>query len=200
MATTPADNEAVDDTLLEMNWGTLTVAGGIIAAFGIIAIAFPYLTGLSLTVLLGFLLLGVGIVHGAALFSTRGWKGRIWQLVLGVVAVLAGLSLLINPVVGLATLTVLVIAYLLVEGVVELVASVRMGGQEGSLYVAVSGVLSLVLAGLLWAGFPASAAWAIGLLVGISLLTTGVSTMLVSRSGKRLTQEFDASISDSPKA
>ncbi len=171
---------------LQKGWRTLALAGGAVALLGVVAIAFPLATGLSVSVALGVLLVVGGVVHGVHAFSARGWSGALWQLALGVVSVFAGLALVVNPILGLATLTLLAIAYLAVEGVAELAASVRMSGEEGRLWIAASGAISLVLAALLWLGFPATAAWAIGLLVGLSLLSTGLSMALVAVAGRGL--------------
>ncbi len=164
----------------------LAIAGGVVGLLGILAIAFPLATGISLTYLLGALLVLSGIVNGAHAFTVRGWSGSLWQVTLGVVSVLAGALLLVNPLIGLATLTLLVIAYLLVDGVAELLVSLRMAGEEGRNWIAASGVVSLALGVLLWAGFPTTAAWAIGLFVGASLLVTGTSMVAVAMTGRNL--------------
>ncbi|WP_440765236.1 HdeD family acid-resistance protein [Natronorubrum sp. DTA7] len=197
---TETTEESYAEFPLDVDWQMIGIIGGIIALIGVLAIAFPLATGLSVTYALSALLIVSGIVHGVAAFSNRGWSGTVWQLVLAVVAILAGIVLLANPVVGLASLTVLVIAYLLVDGLVELAASIRMSGQEGRGYIAASGVLSLVLAVFLWAGFPADSAWVVGLLVGVSLLMTGFSMVLVSMSGRRIEKDLDAGVVDSRKA
>ncbi len=175
----------VPEYTLERGWRTLAIAGGVVGLLGLLAIAFPLVTGLSVALALGAVLLVSGIVHGAHAFTAQGWDGRLWQAALAVVSVVAGLFLLLNPVVALVSLTLLVIAYLVVDAVAELWMAVRMADQPGRASIAASGVLSLVLAGLLWAGFPADAAWAIGLLVGISLLMTGLSMAVVAISGRK---------------
>ena len=185
---------ATDDTqdvpyTLETGWRTLAMAGGVIGLLGVLAIAFPLATGLSITYGIGLLLVVGGVVHGAHAFTARGWRGSLWQLTLGVVSVLAGLVVLANPILGLASLTLLVIAYLLVDGVAELATSYRMAGQPGRGWVAASGAISLALAALLWAGFPVDAAWAVGLLVGVSLLVTGSSMVLVAFAGRRVDED-----------
>ncbi|WP_121742834.1 HdeD family acid-resistance protein [Natronorubrum halophilum] len=198
--TTTTNEETYDGFPLDVDWQLIGITGGIIALLGVLAIAFPLVTGISITYVLSALLIISGIVHVATAFSNRGWRGTAWQLILAAVAVVAGLILLANPVLGLASLTILVIAYLVVDGIVELAASVRMGSQGGRGYVAASGVLSLVLAVLLWAGFPADATWVVGLLVGVSLLMTGFSMVLVSMSGRRTQRDFDAGMAESRKA
>ncbi len=171
---------------LQKGWRTLAIAGGVVALLGLLAILLPFATGLAITFLVGALLVVGGIVHAGHAFTARGWRGSLWQLALAAVSIGAGLLLLVNPALGLLSLTMLVVAYLFVDGIAELGVSLRMAGEPGRAWIAVSGALSLALAGLLWAGFPATAAWAIGLFVGISLLTTGLSMAAVAYGGRQL--------------
>ncbi|WP_254862031.1 HdeD family acid-resistance protein [Halovivax gelatinilyticus] len=190
--TQPASYEAQ----LESNWRTLALAGIVVGLLGILAISFPFATGLSITYGIGLLLILSGIVHGGHALTVRGWRGQLWQLVVGVVSVVAGLVIVANPVLGLASLTLLAAAYLLADGVAELWLSSRLESRSGRWSVALSGFLSAVLAGLLLAGFPADSAWAIGVLVGVSLLLTGLSMVVVSSDGRRASRAFSPETRD----
>jgi uncharacterized membrane protein HdeD (DUF308 family) len=174
---------------LEKGWRTLALAGGVVVLLGLLAILLPFATTVAITYLVGALLVVGGVVHVGHAFTARGWRGSLWQLALGVVSVVAGILLLINPVFGLLALTMLVIAYLFVDGIAELAVSARMGGEPGRGWIAASGVTSLILAGLLWIGFPADALWAIGVLVGISLFMTGLSMVAVAYGGRRMGED-----------
>ncbi|RZV08453.1 uncharacterized membrane protein HdeD (DUF308 family) [Natrinema hispanicum] len=180
MSSETADTTYAEGASLENDWRPLAIAGGIVGLIGLLAIAAPVVTGLSVSIVLGALLVVGGVVHGVHAFTARGWRGSLWQVTLAIVSVLAGLAVLAAPVVALVTLTLVLVAYLFVDGIVELGMALWMGSAPGRLSIAVSGVISLVLAGLLWAGFPATAAWAIGLLVGVSLLVTGFSMVSVA--------------------
>lgn len=90
-----------------------------------------------------------------------------------------------NPVLGLTTLTLLLIAYFLVSGIVETVIGFQIRGDPSWGWVVSSGVLSVVLGLLLLAGFPGTAAWALGLVFGLSLLSTGASMFMVGRGVHR---------------
>ncbi|AFZ72281.1 HdeD family acid-resistance protein [Natronobacterium gregoryi] len=173
---------------LERGWKTLTIAGGVVGLLGLLAIAFPFVTGLSVTIAIGAILVVAGIVHGTHAFTARGWNGRLWQVALAVISVLAGVTLLVNPVLGLTSLTLLAIAYLLVDAVVELWITTRMADQPGRASIAASGLLSLVLATLIWVGLPASSVWAVGLLVGVSLFVTGLSMVIVAISSRSVAE------------
>ncbi|UTF55312.1 HdeD family acid-resistance protein [Natronosalvus rutilus] len=166
------------------NWRPLAYAGSAIVLIGLLAIALPFATGLAVTYLLGGLLVVGGIAHAGHAFTTRDWKGSLWQATLAGISIAAGLLLFVNPIVGLASLTLLVIAYLLVDGFAELALALQMAGEAGRGWIAASGTLSLILAGLLWAGFPSSAAWVVGFVVGASLLATGISMIAVAYRGR----------------
>ena len=81
---------------LTESWRVLAAIGVFISVFGLIAIFSPFVTGISFSVLLGVLLVAGGIGHGIHVFSARGWKGFIWEALLGVVYVIAGVSLIVT--------------------------------------------------------------------------------------------------------
>lgn len=160
---------------------TLTVVGIVLAALGVLAILFPYVTGVSLSILLGILLVVGALLHVAAAFSAPGWTGSLIQVGLGLLYAVAGIGLLANPVLGLTTLTLLLVAYFFIEGVTLIVMGFIMRQEQSWFWSAVSGVISILLAAMLFAGFPSTAAWAVGLLFGIHLLSTGIGLVLVGR-------------------
>jgi len=102
-------------------------------------------------------------------------------VLLGIVYAFAGISILANPVLGLATLTGLVVVFLVLSGVVELLWAVV--GADTRLWLGLSGIGSLLLAALLFVGFPTSALWAVGVLFGVNLLLTGVAMIVEGRTG-----------------
>jgi len=157
------------------------VGGVLLAILGLLALVTPFITGLALSILLGAALVAGALVHVAAAFSGGSAMNVAWQAVLGVVYGFVGISILANPLLGLTTLTVLVIAFFAVEGVLQLVWAVT--GSGSRLWLAASGAVSLLLAGMLLVGFPASALWAVGLLFGVDLLVTGISMSMHGRTG-----------------
>ncbi|WP_135854238.1 HdeD family acid-resistance protein [Halorussus salinus] len=158
-----------------------TVGGIVIAVLGLFAVVFPFFTGLSLSILLGALLVVGALVHAAHAFSAGSLGNFVWQVLLAGLYAVAGISFMANPVVGLATLTVLAIGFFLADGVVELVWGFQSRGEPGSKWLLASGAISLLFGGLLWTGFPTTAFWAVGVLLGVNLLATGVSLIVVGR-------------------
>ena len=176
VTTAPTGTEGV-----ETRWTRGGIVGGILVALlGLVALFTPFLTGLALAVLVGGVLVVGGLIHVAAAFSAGSAMGVLWQVFLGIVYGAAGIAVLSNPVLGLTTLTLLVIAFFAVEGIVQIVWAI--GGSAGNrLWLSVSGIVSLALAGLLWVGLPSSALWAVGVLFGVDLLSTGIAMILHGR-------------------
>lgn len=173
------------------HWRSLLWGGVLIVGLGVFAVLAPYATGLTLSLLLGVALLLGGVTHVANAFVARGWTGALWQLVLAVVYAGGGIVLIVNPTVGLATLTVLAIAYLIVDGVVEMLVGLAIRSQPRWWWMLISGAVSVVLGVLLWTGLPGTADWAVGLLFGISLVTTGVAMIGVAMTGRNANAPSD---------
>jgi len=164
-----------------MGGRSATVAGAIIAILGLLAVVFPLITGISVSILLGVVLVVGALVHASNAFSAGGLGNVVGQSILAVLYGFTGLTFIANPVVGLATLTLLAIAFFIGDGIVEVAWGLRSRGQPGAQWLLASGGVSLLLAGLLWFGFPSTAGWAVGVLLGVNLLVTGVTVVLVGR-------------------
>lgn len=167
-------------------WRPLLMVGGILSILGVLAVAFPFATGIGVEIALGALFIVGGIAQGVHAFGTRGWTGFLGEAVLGGLYLVAGLAILSNPVLGLATLTLLVGAFFLADGLIELSMGLRVRPETSWIGLLVSGVFSLVLAGLILVGWPATTTWAIGLLVGVNLFTTGIALAAVAMGTRRM--------------
>ncbi|ELZ30485.1 hypothetical protein C475_00035 [Halosimplex carlsbadense 2-9-1] len=160
-------------------------AGLLITLLGLLAVAAPLVTGVTVSVLLGALLVVGALGHAVNAFSAGGVAGTVWQVALAMLYAVAGISLLANPVLGLTTVTILLIVYFAAEGVVEVAMGVATRADPNWPWYVVSGTISLGLAVLLWAGFPGTAAWAVGLLTGVHLLSTGLLLVYVGYTDRR---------------
>lgn len=180
---------------LAKNW-KLLMAGGILSVvLGAIAIILPPLASVTITYVVGILLL-VGAVAYVAEAISRGTTGhRIWSAIVAVVYVIAGVWILINPIEGTITLTIVLIVFFLAMGVMRFVAGLQMrrAGEPNAGWIIVNGVLSVLIAVLVWVDFPSSAAWAIGLLVGIQLLFDGMALIASAIAGKKMAEGGSAS-------
>lgn len=160
------------------NAGLLIFLGMLTVVFGVLAVASPFITGVAVTMLVGFLLLFAGIARIAHAFKSKHWGAGIWGALVGFLGVAAGLLMLVRPVVGLAWLALLLAIYFLVVGICEILTAFRIKPHRGWGWVLFNGLVAVLLGFLIWQQWPVSGAWAVGVLVGVHILITGF--MMVS--------------------
>jgi len=156
---------------------------------GIFAIAEPFAAGLGVTLLVGWLLVIGAVAHFFAAFKGHGAKHVILQLVVGVVYLIGGLYFLTHTIMGVGTLTLLLSGVILAEGVLEILAYIRLKSMHGAGWLLMNGIVTLLLGGLIWFHWPSSSVWAIGTLVGVNLLMTGMSRLMVGLAARKLASE-----------
>ena len=178
--TLPQDIERLQSDMraaVREHWKAFLIEGILLALLGVAAIILPPLASLAVTIFLGWMFLISGIAGLALTFWARGLPGFWWSLLSAVLAIGAGIILLAEPVQGTATLTIVVGVYFLAEGVATILYALehRRELSERWSWLLVAGLVDIVIAGLIITGWPDSAMWAIGLLVGINLLFGGTS-------------------------
>jgi uncharacterized membrane protein HdeD (DUF308 family) len=170
------------------HWKAFLIEGILLVVLGLGAMIVPPLASLAVTIFLGWMFLISGVAGLALTFWARKMPGFWWSLFSAVLAIGAGIILLARPVQGILTLTVVVGAYFIAEGVSTIMYALehRRELSERWGWLLMSGIVDLVLAGLIITGLPGSAEWAIGLLVGINMLFGGASLIgmaLAARKG-----------------
>jgi uncharacterized membrane protein HdeD (DUF308 family) len=153
---------------------------------GIFAIAEPFAAGLGVTLLVGWLLVIGAVAHLFGAFKGGGAKHVILQVVVGIVYLIGGLYFLTHTIMGVSTLTLLLSGVILAEGVLEIVAYFRLRSIHGASWMLLNGVVTLLLGGLIWFHWPSSSVWAIGTLVGVNLLMTGISRLMLGLAARKL--------------
>jgi uncharacterized membrane protein HdeD (DUF308 family) len=158
-------------------WKAFLVEGILLALLGLAAIIIPPLASLAVTIFLGWMFLVSGIAGLALTFWARQMPGFWWSLISAVLAIGAGIILLARPVQGTLTLTIVVGAYFVAEGVATIMYALEhrreLSGRWS--WMLVAGLMDIVISFFIIAGLPGSALWAIGLLVGINLLIGGTA-------------------------
>jgi len=159
------------------HWKAFLIEGVLLVVLGLAAIIVPPLASLAVTIFLGWMFLISGIAGLALTFWARGMPGFWWSLISAVLAIGAGIILLVRPVQGTLTLTIVVGVYFLAEGVATIMYALehRRELSERWSWLLVAGVVDVIIAGIIITGLPGSALWAIGLLVGINLVFGGAS-------------------------
>jgi uncharacterized membrane protein HdeD (DUF308 family) len=186
----PTGNAATAAALrksLHEHWRLLLAEGIILVVLGAAAILLPPLAGLAVTIFLGWLFLIGGVVGLVATMSARHAPGFGWALLSAIVALLAGAVLLWNPLQGLLTLTYVLIAYFIVDGVLMIIFAIAHRRELSGRWewLMLNGVIDLVLAAIILSGLPGSFAWALGLLVGIDLVFGGSSLIAMALAARQ---------------
>ena len=153
---------------------------------GMIAIVEPAIAGLAVTIWVGWLLIFGGAAHLIGAFRAAGIGGALWQLILAAVYVIGGFYFLTHPLLALGTMTLLLAGILLAEAVLEVLAYVQRRGEPGRAWRLANAVITLLLGGMIWRQWPSSSIWAIGTLVGVNLIMTGVSRLMLGMMARRV--------------
>ncbi len=160
---------------LHEHWVLFLVEGVVLLVLGATAIVIPPLATLAVTIILGWLFLVSGVMGLFTTFWMRHAPGFWWSLLSAVLGVVVGVLLLARPISGAFSLTIVLVAFFIIEGVASIMFALdhkrELSGKWG--WMLFSGIVDLVLATLVFAGLPSTAAWAIGLLVGINMVFGG---------------------------
>jgi len=172
--------------------GWLIVAAILFIVLGVFAIIEPAVAGLGVALLVGWLLIFGGISHFVSAFEGGGAKRVIFQVLAGIVFVIGGYYFITHPLLALGTLTLLLAAVIFAAGVCEIVTYFRLRSEQASGWMLFNGIVALILGALIWLHWPSSSVWAIGTLVGVNLLLTGVTRLMVGLTGRRLIRHATA--------
>ena len=158
------------------------VEGVILLILGVLAILLPPFATLAVTIIFGWIFLVSGLIGWVTTLGARGAPGFWWSLVSAVLATAAGLILLIQPAGGALSLTLLLIAFFAIEGVVSVLYALEHRRELSGRWewMLVSGIIDLVLAGIIFAGLPGTAAWALGVLVGVNMIFGGTALIAMA--------------------
>ncbi len=182
----PAERRAA--SVLRDTWRFLLIEGIVLAVLGALAIIVPNVATLAVDILLGWLFLISGIVGLIMTFLMREAPGFWWSLFSAVLALAAGVALIGWPGSGVMSLTLLLIVFFILEGIATIMFALdhrrEFTGRWG--LVLASGVVDLVLAAIIFAGLPGTAAWAIGLLVGINMVFGGVALIMFALHAREI--------------
>jgi uncharacterized membrane protein HdeD (DUF308 family) len=147
---------------------------------GMLAVGSPLLAAVAVNVFVSWLLILAGVVHLIIAFHVHGAGSLVWKLLVGLAYICFGGYLIAHPLLGVASLTLVLASLFLVEGFFDIALFVRMRSMEGSSWILTDGIITLVLGILIYMQWPSSSAWAIGTLVGVSMILSGITRVMVS--------------------
>jgi len=172
----------------EVGWSIVLSVLMIIA--GVLAIIVPPVSGIAVTILVGWLLLFCGGAHLAYAWQTRRSGGLWWGILIGVIYIFAGGYILLHPMAGLASLTLVLAVYLLMASILEFTLAFQLRPLTGSGWLVLDGIVTLILAVLIGWTWPASTMWVIGTLAGIGMLFSGFTRLMLSLTARRMAHAF----------
>jgi len=181
------DNALLDG--IKKNAGATVVSGVVLLVAGLLALMSPLVAGLSITIMVGVMLAVSGIGQCFLAFKAGAFGKALVVFIVGILMTIAGFYMMSQPVAGLASLTLIFMAYLLATGLLEIVVALQLRPARGWGLEMISGAVTLLLGILLWRQFPLSGVWAIGVLFGIKLIFSGWALIFIGRSVKGITQE-----------
>jgi uncharacterized membrane protein HdeD (DUF308 family) len=169
--------EAAIEGALSDHWTLFLIEGIILLVLGVLAIAVPQIATLAVEILIGWLFLVSGIVGAITTFWMRTAPGFWWSLLSAILGIGAGIVLLVSPATGVVSLTLILVAFFIIEGVASIMFALdhkrELSGRWG--WMLVSGIIDLLLAAAVFVMLPGAAGWVIGLLVGINLVFGGLA-------------------------
>lgn len=166
--------------------------GIVLIVLGILSIAAPHIAGASATMLIGICILigGIGILIGA--FQADSWGIGVFATLMGIITAIAGLYMLLNPVLGMMTITLFLAIYFIVDGVFQIIGAVQARPAGGWGWFLFGGILSVLLGYIIYSGWPVTGFWVVGTLIGIRLLFGGFAMMMVGSAASEVGKAIDA--------
>jgi uncharacterized membrane protein HdeD (DUF308 family) len=176
---------AVKDTARH-HWQLFLTQGVIMTILGVLAVIWPQISTVAVDVYVGWLFLLSGVVGLATMFLAQDVQAFLWLLLTAALSLFVGIVLLWHPVEGAVSLTLVLIAFFIVEGIFQIAASIsyRDVFPDSWGWLLASGIADLILAALIIKGWPSTAGWALGLIVGVNLVTSGAAIIMVALAGR----------------
>ena len=172
--------------VLRAHWKLFLFQGVVMIILGIIAVAMPAAATVAIDIYVGWLFLLSGIVGLVAMFSAGNVSTFLWTLVTALLSVVVGVMLIWQPVAGAFSLTLVLTAFFIAEGIFQTVSSFSYRDVIPSSWgwMLASGISDLLLAGIIIWAWPTSAQWVLGLVVGVNLVTSGAAVVMMAIAGR----------------
>lgn len=169
------------------------VWGAWLVVLGMLAVGSPFLAAVAVNALLAWLIVVAGIVHLILAFQAHRAGSLIWRLLVGLAYVFFGVYLITHPALGVASLTLLLASLFLIEGILDIALFFQVRSMQGSSWVLVDGIVTLLLGLMIYRQWPTSSAWAIGTLVGVSMIISGVTRVIMSLTVRKVAATVSSS-------
>ncbi len=158
----------------------------VLIVFGFLAIALPFATSWGVVLVIAWLIVFSGAFQFIHAFQSHGVGHIVWKLLVAILYLIVGIYFLLHPILGVAAFTFALAIFFVVEGVFDLVAYFQARSAAGAGWILFDGIVTLLLGILVWRQWPSSSLWVIGTLVGISMIMTGTTRLMLSLAARRL--------------
>ena len=188
MSSQPAPNQppvSITETV-RAKWIWFLLLGIALVIGGTAMIALPLASSIAVTLVIALVFTVGGVLQIWHAFSVKQWSGFLWNIATGVIALIGGLTIYINPAVGAFTLTLVIAGILLAQGVTQLMLALKVRPHDGWGWLALAGAISLLAGLCIWFEFPSSAQWVLGLMGGVAVLMNGWSYIAIALAARRL--------------
>lgn len=171
--------------------GLSMLLGILLVVLGVLALGSPLITGLAVAYTVGFLILVAGVGQTFYAFQAERWQDGILKFVVGALGIVAGVLVIAHPLFSLGWLTLVLAAYLFIDGIFGIILAFQVRPERGWGWMLFSGVIAVLAGILIWRQWPLSGAWLIGLLVGIKIIFAGWAIIATGSVGRRLGQAME---------
>jgi uncharacterized membrane protein HdeD (DUF308 family) len=177
----------IEETM-RAHWALFVTQGVIMMILGMLAVIWPQISTIAVDVYIGWMFLLSGIVGLVTMFLAPSVSAFLWSLLTAALSLVVGVMLLWHPVEGTVSLTLVLIAFFIAEGIFQIAAAIRDRDAfpDSWGWMVMSGVTDLILAWLIISGWPGTATWALGLIAGASLITSGLAITMAALAGRSL--------------
>jgi uncharacterized membrane protein HdeD (DUF308 family) len=171
---------------LSILWGVSLIV------LGMLAVGSPFVAAVAINV--AWLLVLAGVVHLTVAFHTREAGSLIWRVLVGLAYLFFGVYLIMHPALGVASLTLVLASLFLVEGILNIALFFQVRSIQGSAWLLIDGIITLLLGLMIYMQWPSSSAWAIGTLVGVSMIISGVTRVMLSSAVRRVADTISSKL------
>jgi uncharacterized membrane protein HdeD (DUF308 family) len=159
--------------------------------FGVLAITLPIISSLAVAIVIGWLVIFAGAAQLVHAFQSKGIGHIAWKILVAAFYLVAGANLIARPALGAAGLSLVLGIFLIAEGIADVIAYFAMRKSGSSLWMLLDGIITLALGFMIWNHWPSGSLWIIGTFVGISMVMTGITRLMMALAVRKLASDID---------
>ena len=179
---------------VKSNSTMLLVLGIVTSVLGVLAIMYSWFSGTVVATMIAIILIAAGIARTIFAFKAGSFGKGLLAFALGALTIVVGIWMMTRPLLTLLSLTLLLMIYFLVDGIMEIVAAFKAKPMEGWGWMLFGGIVSVILGIIIWRNLPQAALWLVGVLVGIKLIFAGAAMTAIGMTGRRAMKKVQKAV------